>query len=77
MAVHELSVKYDRFYVEIWRRSRALKDLPGPKYGLLGIISSVVNKNIHRQATAWANQFGPLFRVRFLCYHVSQLGHHS
>ncbi|CAL8472236.1 g11778 [Coccomyxa elongata] len=58
------------FYAEIWRRSRALRHLPGPQYGLLGIVPQLVSRKIHKQATTWANQFGPVYRVRFMCYHA-------
>ena len=39
-----------RFYAEIARRSHALRDLPGPKYGLFGIVSAVRRGDIHRRA---------------------------
>lgn len=39
-----------RFYAEIARRSHALQALPGPKYGLFGIVSAVRRGDIHRHA---------------------------
>ena len=46
--------------MECWRRSRALKDLPGPSYGLFGILPEVRRGDIHRRASSlncpsWAN----------------------
>ena len=37
--------------MECWRRSRALKDLPGPSYGLFGILPEVRRGDIHRRAS--------------------------
>ena len=59
-----------RFYAEIRRRSEALKGLPSPKYGFLGITSAVSSRRMHRIVTAWANQYGPIFKARFLAFHV-------
>ena len=47
----KLSAGCTRFYVECWRRSRALKDLPGPAYGLFGILPEVRRGDIHRRAS--------------------------
>ena len=45
-----------RFYTEIARRSRAVRDLPGPKYGLFGIVSAVRRGDIHRRAASAVHQ---------------------
>jgi len=37
----------------IYRRSRALKGLPGPAYGFLGIVNALRRRQIHRKATEW------------------------
>ena len=55
-----------------WARSVALRDLPGPDYGLLGILPIIRRRrDIHRLATEWAEKYGPIVRVRFLLFHVS------
>ena len=59
-----------RFYAEIHRRSEALKGLPSPKYGFLGIIGAVSSRRMHRTVTQWADQYGPIFKARFLAFHV-------
>ncbi|KAK9827618.1 hypothetical protein WJX81_006830 [Elliptochloris bilobata] len=59
-----------RFVWNCRRRSLALKHLPGPTYGWLGIIDALRRRQIHRSATEWANVFGPIFRVRLLWFHA-------
>ena len=52
------------FFAEVPRRSRALAHLPGPEYGFLGLASTMKEKTIHRDLTAWANEHGPVYRFR-------------
>lgn len=54
-------------------RSRALKELPGPKYSLLGLLSALRVKDPHRLAAAWADQYGPLVKLRLLFFHVNSI----
>ena len=42
-----------RFAFNIYRRSKALAALPGPSYGLLGIVDSLRRRKVHRNATEW------------------------
>ena len=63
--------QYHSFFAEISRRSSALKTLPGPSYGFGGVWRSLINKTVHRDTTQWADAHGPVYRVRFLHYHVS------
>jgi hypothetical protein len=60
-----------RFFFEIKRRADAVKNLPGPEYGFLGIMDVVKNKNCHRWATAMADKYGAIFKCRIFHYHVS------
>jgi cytochrome P450 len=47
------------------RTLRSLKDLPGPRgWPLLGNTLQVKPARIHRDVEAWAQQFGPLFRIQ-------------
>eukprot|EP00884_Botryococcus_braunii_P006038 jgi/Botrbrau1/15435/Bobra.43_2s0060.1 len=58
-------------WIAVSRRSKALKDLPGPSYGLIGILDVVAKqKDIHRVATEWVNTYGPILRVRIMQFHV-------
>ncbi len=59
-----------RFYLTISRRSQALKHLPGPRHGPLGILSALRSRHIHRSVTSWADQYGPIFKIRMLHFHV-------
>jgi hypothetical protein len=53
------------------KRSQALKHLPGPKYPfLLGFMELLERKDVHRYATELAEQFGPIFKFRIMCFHV-------
>ncbi|KAK9801866.1 hypothetical protein WJX73_003752 [Symbiochloris irregularis] len=53
------------------QRSLALRGLPGPQYGLLGILPFLrARKDLHRQVTEWAEQYGPIFKVRCINYHA-------
>ena len=58
------------------KRSQALKELPGPNYGILGILSLLrTRKDLHHQVTEWAEQYGPIYRVRVVIFHVSPFGY--
>jgi cytochrome P450 len=47
------------------RTLRSLKDLPGPRgWPLLGNTLQVKPARIHRDVEAWAQEFGPLFRIQ-------------
>ena len=47
------------------RPLRRLQDLPGPRaWPLLGNTLQVKPPRIHRDVEAWADAFGPLFRMR-------------
>ncbi|CAL8464666.1 g4201 [Coccomyxa elongata] len=60
-----------RVTTAMYKRSQALKGLPGPKYPfLLGFMELVERKDVHRYATELAEQFGPLFKFRIMCFHV-------
>lgn len=66
----------------VYRRSRALAHLPGPKYPwLLGDMRFLGRLDMHRAATELAERFGPLVRIRVMCFHVrthaSSRGAHS
>lgn len=55
----------------MYKRSQALKHLPGPKYPFLqGFMALVERKDIHRYATELAEHFGPIFKFRIFCFHV-------
>lgn len=55
----------------IHRRSRALAHLPGPKYPwLLGDMAFLARKDLHRAATELAERYGPLVKIRVMCFHV-------
>ncbi|KAK9803216.1 hypothetical protein WJX73_004613 [Symbiochloris irregularis] len=52
-------------------RSQALQSLPGPEYGLLGVLNIINQRpDLHRLVTEWVEKFGPLVRVRFLLFHA-------
>lgn len=56
---------------ELLRRERALAHLPGPDYrGLFGGMQLIASKAVHREATRLANQYGPLFKLRIMAFHV-------
>jgi len=59
----------------MWERSAALKGLPGPKYGILGLVHALLSKQPHRWTTIWADLYGPIVRLRVLCFHVSPAWH--
>ena len=67
-------LKISRVARAAFNRSQALKDLPGPEYGLLGILGLLrTRKDLHRQVTEWAEQYGPIYRVRVVIFHVCHL----
>ena len=58
----------------LWKRSAALKGLPGPKYNsMLGQLYMLSVNDPHRYTSLWADQYGPLVRLRILFFHVSLL----
>ena len=58
----------------MYNRSRALRQLPGPGYPwLTGMWSLLASKEPHRRITELAEEFGPIFKLRLLAFHVSQL----
>ncbi len=60
-----------RMVYGIYRRSRALAHLPGPKYPwLMGDLKFLSRKDPHRAATELAERYGPLVKVRVMMYHV-------
>ncbi|EIE19060.1 cytochrome P450 [Coccomyxa subellipsoidea C-169] len=60
-----------RLATAMHKRSVALRHLPGPKYPfLLGFMELVERKDVHRYATELAEQFGPIFKFRIMCFHV-------
>ena len=54
------------------RRSRLLAHLPGPKprNWITGYMEIAYSKQPHRMCTALAEQYGPIFKFRILCFHV-------
>ncbi len=63
-----------RFGYGMWRRSRALKDLPGPKYNsVVGVMHLLSVRDMHRVCTEYAEKYGPIFKMRLLTFHVSSL----
>ena len=64
-AVHRVSI-------QTYRRSQAVKGLPGPSYSwLLGLFELVERRDVHRYATELAERYGPIFKFRLLGFHVS------
>ena len=60
-----------RAVIKMRQRSRAIRSLPGPKYPwLLGFMALVQRKDVHRYATELAEQYGPIFKFRIVCFHV-------
>lgn len=58
----------------IWRRSKALSQLPGPEYPfVLGVFDMVLRKDVHRAATELAERYGPLVKLRLMSFHVRAL----
>lgn len=53
--------------------SQAFKDLPGPEYGILGLTKVMFAKDPHRNSALLADKYGPIVRIRVLCFHVSTL----
>ena len=63
-----------RFGYGMWRRSRALKDVPGPEYHpLVGVMNLLSVRDMHRVCTEYAEEYGPIFKLRLLTFHVSPL----
>ena len=60
-----------RSIYSIYRRSRALSALPGPKYPwLLGMTQFLRTKEPHRLVTELVEQYGPIFKMRVMSFHV-------
>lgn len=50
------------------RRARMLKGLPGPTYGLLGILPLLQRRHdLYKLITEWAEEYGPIFRWADSC----------
>ena len=50
------------------RRARMLQGLPGPSYGLLGILPLLQRRHdLHKLITEWAEEYGPVFRCAAGC----------
>lgn len=61
-----------RFAYGMYRRSRALKDVPGPKYPLLtGMLELLSMRDMHRVCTESAERYGPIFKWRLFTFHVT------
>ena len=59
-------------FAAVWRRSKALKQLPGPEYGIMGILPLLLkHRDVHRRLIGWADTYGPIYRVRVAMSHVS------
>lgn len=55
----------------MYNRSRALRHLPGPRYPWLpGMWSLLASKEPHRRITELAEEFGAIFKLRLLVFHV-------
>jgi len=55
----------------MYRRSRALKDVPGPDYPLLtGKLELLSMRDMHRFCTESAEKYGPIFKWRLFTFHV-------
>ncbi len=56
----------------MYRRSRALKDVPGPEYPVLtGMLDLLSMRDMHRVCTEYAERYGPIFKWRLFTFHVS------
>ena len=56
----------------MYRRSRALKDVPGPDYPVLtGMLDLLSMRDMHRVCTEHAERYGPIFKWRLFTFHVS------
>ena len=56
------------------RQAHALRQLPGPRYGVLGVLPIAQSRrDLHRLLTEWAEAYGPVYRIRFLMIHVRSL----
>ena len=62
-----------RFTYGMYRRARALAHLPGPQpqNWFLGYMELAYTQQPHRLCTALAEIYGPIFKFRMLCFHVS------
>ena len=65
-----------RSLYDLWRRERALAHLPGPDHrGLFGGMAFINAKAVHRETAGLVNQYGPLFKMRILVFHVRRAVH--
>ena len=56
---------------DLWRREHALAHLPGPDHrGLFGGMDFISTKAVHRETAKLVKQYGPLFKLRILVFHV-------
>ena len=62
-----------RFTYGMYRRARALAHIPGPQpqNWLLGYMELAYTQQPHRLCTTLAETYGPIFKFRMLCFHVS------
>lgn len=61
-----------RFAYGMYRRSRALRDVPGPEYPVLkGMLELLSMRDMHRVCTEYAERYGPIFKWRLFTFHVS------
>ena len=59
------------FGYKVYRRSRALKDVPGPEYNsVLGLMHLLGKRDMHRVCTEHAEKYGPIFKWRLFTFHV-------
>lgn len=71
------ALKLTRAVKGAFQQSQALKDLPGPSYGLLGILPLLrARRDFHRLLTEWANIYGPIYHFRVAMFHVSLMSSH-
>ena len=59
------------FGYQVYRRSRALKDVPGPECNsVLGLLHLLGKRDMHRVCTEHAEKYGPIFKWRLFTFHV-------
>ena len=59
------------FGYQVYRRSRALKDVPGPECNsVLGLLHLLGKRDMHRVCTEHAETYGPIFKWRLFTFHV-------
>ena len=67
-----------RFFTGMYWRSRALEHIPGPQPAnwCLGFMELAYTQQPHRLCTALSEEFGPIWKFRMLCFHVSLILSH-